>query len=128
MDLIIDTNVYSAAARNDARIKNVLRAAARIYFTYVALAELRAGFASGTKGIANEKILQRMLAQKSVSVLYADATTTLFYARIFAELRHNGTPMPTNDLWIAALAMQHGIPLFSLDKHFAKVESITRIG
>jgi predicted nucleic acid-binding protein len=72
-------------------------------------------------------MLQQMLAVKSVSVLYADATTTLFYARIFADLRRNGTPIPTNDLWIAALAMQHGLPVFSFDRHFQNVQSIATV-
>src|SRR5688572_7887726 len=99
MELIIDTNVYSATVRGDEHARSVLRNAKRIYLTFVTLAELRAGFACGKEGAANEKMLQQMLARKSVSVLYADATTTLFYARIFCDLLKRGTPIPTNDLW-----------------------------
>lgn len=125
MELIIDTNAYSAMARGDEHIKSVLRRATRVHLTFVTLAELRAGFACGKKGIANEKILQQTLAVERVSVMYPDAATTLFYARIFADLRQRGTPIPTNDLWIAALAMQNGLPLLTRDKHFQSVQSIT---
>ena len=127
MELIIDTNAYTATVRGDENARSVLRRARKVHVTFITLAELRAGFACGKKGAVNEKILQQMLAAKSVSQLYADATTTLYYARIFADLRQRGTPIPTNDLWIAALAMQHGLPLFTLDQHFRHVQSIAQV-
>lgn len=94
---------------------------------FVVVAELRAGFRSGTISRRNEATLVRFLANERVEVLYADAQTTHAYAEIYSMLRRNGTPIPTNDLWIAALAVQHSLPLCSRDAHFEKVPQIARI-
>lgn len=127
MELIFDTNAYTEVAKGNETALQKLRRASTMYLTFVSLAELRAGFACGTKTQQNEKNLQRFLASKRVNVLYANSETSLFYARIYAELRGNGTPIPTNDLWIAALALQHGLPLYTFDAHFSQVKSIDLI-
>lgn len=124
MELIFDTNAYVEVAQGNANALQKLRRAAKVHLTFVSLAELRAGFACGTKTQQNEKNLQRFLAAKRANVLYADSETSLFYARIYATLRQNATPIPTNDLWIAALALQHGLPVYTLDRHFSKVAAI----
>ncbi len=124
MELLFDTNAYVEVAKGNAAALQKLRRASLVHLTFVSLAELRAGFACGSKTQQNEKNLQRFLAAKRVSVLYADSETSLFYARIYATLRQNGTPIPTNDLWIAALALQHGLPVYTFDRHFNKVASI----
>jgi tRNA(fMet)-specific endonuclease VapC len=111
MELIFDTNAYVEVAKGNAAALQKLRRATIVHLTFVSLAELRAGFACGAKTQQNEKNLQRFLAAKRVNVLYADSATSLFYARIYARLRQNATPIPTNDLWIAALALQHGLPV-----------------
>lgn len=125
--IVIDTNIYSASARGDDRVAAIMRRASRLYIPFITIAELRVGFALGSKGHINEKYLQRTLAADRVSVLFANDTTTLYYARIYAQIRAKGTPIPTNDLWIAALTMQHGLPLFTRDEHFKHVESIALI-
>jgi tRNA(fMet)-specific endonuclease VapC len=73
---------------------------------FIVLGELRAGFAVGTQGPRNEGVLRRFLLKSRVSVLYADDQTTHHYAAIYRQLRKQGTAIPTNDMWIAALVLQ----------------------
>jgi tRNA(fMet)-specific endonuclease VapC len=124
--LALDTNAYGAAARGEARAVSLLRAADRIVVPFVVLAELRAGFSFGTAGRRNEAGLTKFLTSPRVESLYADEQTTHHYASIFAQLRRQGTPIPTNDLWIAALVLQHDLVLFTLDAHFAHLPQIAR--
>ena len=116
--LAIDTNAYSAAARSEPRVSALIRAADRVILPFVALAELRAGFAAGTIGRKNEAALTRFLATPRVEVQYADEQTTHHYASIYRQLRKQGTPIPTNDMWIAALVLQHSLVLCARDSHF----------
>ncbi len=126
MKLALDTNAYGAAARGEPRAVALLRAADRVVVPFVVLAELRAGFAHGTTGRRNEAALTRFLATPRVDALYADEQTTHHYAGVFAQLKRQGTPIPTNDLWIAALVLQHDLVLFTLDAHFAHLPQIAR--
>jgi tRNA(fMet)-specific endonuclease VapC len=126
MRLALDTNAYSAAARGDSKAVALLRAADRLTLPFIVLAELRAGFAAGSSGRRNEAALARFLGSPRVDVLYPDEQTTHHYANVFAQLRRQGTPIPTNDLWIAALVVQHDLVLFTEDAHFAKVPQIAR--
>jgi tRNA(fMet)-specific endonuclease VapC len=125
--LAVDTNGYSAAARGEQRAVQLLRSADEILLPFVVVGELRAGFAAGTIGLTNESKLTLFLNSPRVHLLFADDQTTFHYARIFAELRRAGTPIPTNDLWIAALVIQHQALLFTRDAHFAKIAAITRV-
>lgn len=127
MKILIDTNRYSDFAKGEKTAVETFTTADRIFVPFVVVAELRAGFRSGTISQRNEAVLVRFLANERVEVLYADAQTTHIYAETFARLRRNGTPIPTNDLWIAALAIQHSLPLCSRDAHFEKVPQIARL-
>lgn len=122
--LIIDTNVYSGFLRAEGRAVQTLRAAQEIHLPLVVLAELLAGFAAGTRAPKNRAELARFMASPRVHLLKPDAKTAEHYADLFAALRGQGTPIPTNDLWIAALARQHRLPLFSFDEHFAVVPGL----
>lgn len=126
MKLALDTNAYGAAARGEPRAVGLVRAADRVVLPFVVLAELRAGFAYGTVGRRNEAALTRFLTSPRVEALYADEQTTHHYASVFAQLKRQGTPIPTNDLWIAALVLQHDLVLFTLDSHFAHLPQIAR--
>ncbi len=85
---------------------------------FAVLAELRAGFACGTRGPENEQVLQLFLRKPSVEVLFPGEMTTRAYASLYRQLRRQGTPIPINDLWIAALVVEHHLVLFSRDRHF----------
>lgn len=121
MNVAIDTNRYVDFMRGVDEAVARFRAASSIAVPFVVVGELRAGFACGRKSRANEKNLGKFLSRSRVRVLWCDEATTHLYARVFAELRAGGTPIPTNDIWIAALAMQHGLPLYTRDAHFMHV-------
>ena len=127
MKLLIDTNRYSDFARGDAVVVEQVRTAEQICIPFVVLAELRAGFLAGTRPRENQALLIKMLLRPSVKSLYPDADTTHHYASIYLQTRKQGTPIPANDLWIAALAIQHELVLFTRDRHFEHLPQIQRI-
>jgi tRNA(fMet)-specific endonuclease VapC len=106
---------------------DTLEQAEAIYVPFITVAELRAGFAMGTKGRANELNLEKFLLKPEVIVFYPDAQTTARYADVYRHLRQQATPIPTNDMWIAALALQHDLPLYARDAHFDRLPQVKRI-
>ena len=124
MSVVLDTNAYSDFMRGVPERVRVVRTVERIHVPLIVLGELRAGFAAGTREEENLETLRKFLASPRVSVLSPDETTTEHYARIFVQLRKKGTAIPTNDLWIAALAQQHDLGLCSSDAHFEHVEGL----
>lgn len=127
MRVAIDTNRYVDFARGDPDVVDVLRRLEQIHVPFVVLAELRAGFLCGTRIERNEANLTRFLASPRVDVLQPTEETTHHYARLFRQLRTQGTPIPTNDLWTAALTVQHGLHLFARDRHFDHLPQIPRL-
>lgn len=118
MKILIDSNRYRDFCEGRPDAVAVIQQADEIGLPAIVLGELRAGFACGTRGLANEAQLNRFLNSPRVRILPVDEDTTHHYASLFRQLRQQGTPMPTNDLWIAALAVQHGFTIFSRDAHF----------
>ena len=127
MRVAVDTNAYRAAAENQPHVVDILRRADEIKLPFIVLAELRAGFAAGTAGRRNEAKLTEFLNAPRVSVVLAQEATTHHYAALYAQLRRQGTPIPTNDLWIAALVVEHDLLLLTSDAHFTKLPQIVRI-
>ena len=126
MRLALDTNRYSDLCRGLAPVVEVVEQAEAVLLPFVVVAELRAGFAVGKRGTENERILQRFMLKPGVGVLFADGQTTYFYAAAYRQLRQQGTPIPTNDLWIAALVLQHSLVLCARDRHFGHLPQLTR--
>ena len=122
--VLLDTSAYSALMRGDERVLQVLREAEEVCVTPVILGELMAGFLAGGKRKANETLLKEFLDSPRARVLPLDEGTSERYAVIVQSLRKAGTPIPTNDLWIAASAMQHGLKVLTTDAHFQKVQQI----
>jgi tRNA(fMet)-specific endonuclease VapC len=118
MKILLDTNRYRDFCEGSKEALDVIQRARRVHLPFVVLAELRAGFLCGTLARQNEKSLTVFLNSPRVRVLLADEETTHHFARVFAQLRLQGTPIPVNDIWIAALAVQHDLLLFSRDRHF----------
>jgi tRNA(fMet)-specific endonuclease VapC len=127
LKIAIDTNRYVDFCRGEETAVDYFRKASQIYMPFVSLAELRAGFLCGTKAFQNEKILIKFLASSRVETLYADNQTTHHYARLFSQLRKQGTPIPTNDIWIAALVLQYNLILFARDQHFDNLPQIPKL-
>jgi tRNA(fMet)-specific endonuclease VapC len=122
--VLIDTNAYTAFKQGAPEAIAVLRHAPEIALCSTVLGELLAGFACGTQAARNRRELADFIATPRVRQLPVDADTAEYYATLFASLRRKGRPVPTNDLWIAASALQHGFALFSLDAHFREMENL----
>lgn len=124
MKIVIDTNRYRDFCDGTDDAVSIIQKSSEIYIPFIVVAELRAGFACGSRGPENEQVLSRFLNKPRVKLLFADEGTTYIYANLFRQLRIQGTPIPTNDLWISALTIQHGLMLFSRDVHFQKLPQI----
>jgi len=122
--LFLDTSAYSALLRGDERVRDALRSARAIRVNPIVLGELLAGFLRGRHRRKNEAELERFLASPRVAVVPIDAGTAERYALLVTSLRRRGRPIPSNDLWIAASAAQHGLRLLTIDAHFLAVEQI----
>jgi tRNA(fMet)-specific endonuclease VapC len=126
MKILLDTNRYRDFCEGAADAVECMRVAELVCMAFVTLAELRAGFLAGTAGRRNERILALFLNRPRVRIIWPDEQTTHHYARLFLQLRKQGTPIPTNDIWIAALAVQHDLVLFSRDAHFERLQQLPR--
>ena len=127
MRVALDTNRYVDLCKGVEATVRLVSVAEVVLLPFVVVAELRAGFAFGRRTAENEKVLRRFLLKEGVSVLYADDQTTHHYAAAYRQLRHQGTPIPTNDLWIAALVLQHNLRLHDRDGHFDHLPQIARV-
>lgn len=127
MRLALDTNRYTDLCSGDKSVIHTLEHADEVWLPFIVLGELRAGFSVGTRGPRNEAVLHRFLLKPGVNVLYADEQSTHHYAAIYRQLRKQGTPIPTNDMWIAALALQHSLVLCARDAHFDVLPQLTRV-
>ncbi len=116
--VLIDTNIYSLAMRGIVNVVSILSRIEIIGFTAISVGELFSGFKGGSQEVKNREELNFFLDSPRVVVHAIDVETADFYASIINTLRVAGTPIPTNDIWIAAVAFQHGYKLFSRDKHF----------
>jgi tRNA(fMet)-specific endonuclease VapC len=126
MRVALDTNRLTDLFQGDADLAGFLGGCQEVWIPYVVLAEMKAGFLGGTRQIQNEALLSNLLSRETVSILYASRETTEQYARLFVQLKRAGTPVPDNDLWIAALSMEHDLALITRDRHFDKIPQLRR--
>ncbi|MBI5379993.1 MAG: type II toxin-antitoxin system VapC family toxin [Nitrospirae bacterium] len=122
--VMLDTSAYSAFMRGHQEVKLALQQVEEIYLNPIVLGELLAGFRKGRHRKKNERELHEFLSSPRVSVVSVDAETAERYAAILSALWNAGTPIPTNDLWIAASAMQHGLRLLTTDAHYLKIPQV----
>lgn len=122
--LLIDTNVYTALKHGDPTVTDMLRRAEDILVSSTVLGELLCGFKCGSKEPQNREELDLFLDTPRVSIVDSDEGTAEFYAEIYRTLRSAGRPVPTNDMWIAAAAMQHGAAVCTLDSHFREIDGL----
>ena len=123
-DLLIDTNIYSGALRGDEEIVAVLRRVTSIGITAISIGELLSGFKAGVKEKQNRQQLREFLGSPRVRLYGVDEDTAEHYCSILCQLRQSGKPIPTNDIWIAAVAFQHGLQLYTLDRHFSHIQGL----
>jgi len=122
--ILLDSSAYSAYMEGHPALQAPVQRAAGVHLNAVVLGELLAGFKKGSRTRQNEERLRRFVAASRVRVMYVDEETAVRYAAIKDYLRREGTPIPTNDVWIAATAFQHGLRLQTLDAHFLRVPQI----
>lgn len=123
--MILDTNGLSALAEGEPTLEPVLRRAAQVAIPVIVLGEYRYGISQSRNHIHYEQWLAEYLS--GFRILDVDEQTTVFYSAVRRELKKAGTPIPSNDAWIAALCRQHSLPLVSRDRHFDTVSGIIRI-
>ena len=127
MRVAIDTNRYVDLCSGVDQTIAVLEEADAVLVPFVVLGELRAGFARGRRQAENGRTLRRFLLKDGVDVLFADDHTTHHYASVYRQLRKQGTPIPTNDMWLAALVLQHNLALHARDAHFDHLPQLVRV-
>jgi tRNA(fMet)-specific endonuclease VapC len=122
--ILLDTNAYVRFLRGDEKIMALLAQADRVYLSVFVLGELFAGFRAGSREKINKRILERFILKPTVEVLEATIETADIFGQTMASLRKSGTPIPINDVWIAAHALETGSILATYDTHFAMVPGL----
>jgi tRNA(fMet)-specific endonuclease VapC len=125
--IALDSNRYCDLAAGDEELTRQVEDAQEVYLPFIVMGELRAGFAMGRRQAENERMLREFLLRDGIEVLFADEQTTFHYAAVYQQLRRQGTPIPTNDMWIAAMVLQHDLALCSRDQHFEHLAQIPRV-
>ena len=124
MRVALDTNAYSDLKRGNEAVAGIVRRAEQLVISSVVLGELLYGFRCGSRLEQNLDELEAFLRSSFVRVTLTGKVTADRYARIAESLRAQGIPIPTNDIWIAAHAMEEGADLLSKDEHFARIPGL----
>ena len=124
MKLLLDTSAYVAFKLHQTEVVETVTAAEQILFSPIVLGELMFGFRHGSKYKTNMNELEQFVGHEAVELVSIGKITSDRYSRIASELRKQGTPIPTNDIWIAAQTMEHGAELLTMDHHFERINGL----
>ncbi len=124
MRVALDTNRLTDLFQGDAELAKWLGSCEEVWIPLFVLGEIRAGFRGGKQQNRNEVLLHKLLAKATVEILLPGLETAEHYARLFVQLKRAGTPIPNNDLWIAALALEHNLLLVTRDRHFQRISQL----
>jgi tRNA(fMet)-specific endonuclease VapC len=122
----LDTNRLTDLFKGDSALADWLGDCEEVWIPLVVLAEIKAGFYGGDRHDRNDLLLRELLAKATVGILLPSRETAEHYARLFVQLKRAGTPVPDNDLWIAALALEHDLTLITRDRHFEWIPQLLR--
>jgi tRNA(fMet)-specific endonuclease VapC len=122
--ILIDTNAYVSFKRNEPSILEIIQYAERIVISPIVIGELLAGFDGGNKAQQNKLELQKFLESSRITVCPVTLDTSHFFSQIYCALKNKGKPIPTNDMWIASQALEHGCVVCTHDKHFSFIEGL----
>jgi tRNA(fMet)-specific endonuclease VapC len=122
----LDTNRLSDLFRGDDQLQDALEACDEVWIPLIVVGELEAGFQDGGKRHRNRRLLQVVLSKATFEVLCPNDETAHYYGQLFVQLKRQGKPIPDNDLWIAALCVQHNLALLSRDRHFDRIPQLLR--
>ena len=125
MDLILDTNALSAIAEGERKAAKQFARAGRAAIPVIVLGEYRFGIAHSRHQREYERWLEEMVSV--CNVLEVSEETAIWYAELRGQLKEAGTPIPSNDVWIAALCRQHTLSILSRDRHFDLVKGLRRL-
>lgn len=126
--LALDTNAYSSLQiGNVPELKSIVDQGEEIILPFIVDAELKAGFHKGQKKVDNYSKLKKFESLDRVQLLWADDVTNELYARIWLDLARIGKPIPTNDIWIAAICVQYQLVLATNDSHFSNIPLLQTI-
>lgn len=123
--MIVDTNALSAWRDGDGDLLQVMALAPLLALPVIAIGEYRYGAIKSSQRPLIESWLNQII--RTIRVLSVSVETTESYAGVRSMLDRKGSPIPSNDMWIAALALQHRLPIISRDAHFDVVDGITRV-
>jgi tRNA(fMet)-specific endonuclease VapC len=126
MRVVLDTNRLTDLFQSDAELAKWLGYCEEVWIPLFVLGEIKAGFQGGTQRFRNEILLHELLSKPTVRVMLPSIETAEQYARLFVQLKLAGTPVPNNDLWIAALALEHNLALVTRDQHFRHIPQLVR--
>lgn len=124
MKVLLDTNAYSAFLQDDPTVAEIVHGADEVLLSAIVVGELLFGFHRGQRYERNVAELRSFLDRAFVTFLHIGHVTAEHYGVIAAALRAKGRPIPTNDIWIAAHAMETGADLVSADRHFGYVDGL----
>jgi tRNA(fMet)-specific endonuclease VapC len=127
MKIAIDASRYVDLCRGVSETVDLLETAESFVIPFMVLAEIRAGFTQGRREAENERTLRQLLLKDGVHVAFADDQTTHHYAAVYRQRRRQGTPIPTNNTWIAAVVLQHNLALHARDRHFDHLGQLVRV-
>jgi tRNA(fMet)-specific endonuclease VapC len=122
----LDTNRLTDLFQGDDALASQLGTCEEVWIPLVVLAEIKAGFYGGNQQHRNEILLQELFAKTTVGLLLPSRETAEHYARLFVQLKRAGTPVPDNDLWIAAMVLEHDLVLITRDRHFERIPQLLR--
>lgn len=124
MRVALDTNRITDLFQGDRTLAEVLETCEEVWIPLVVLAEIKAGFHGGSQQHRNELLLRKLLSKPTVGLLLPTRDTAEHYARLFVQLKRAGAPVPDNDLWIAALVLEHDLLLITRDRHFQRIPQL----
>jgi predicted nucleic acid-binding protein len=122
----LDTNRLTDLFQGDGALAERLGHCEEVWIPLIVLAEIKAGFYGGNQQHKNEVLLRELLLRETVGILLPGRETADHYARLFVQLKRAGTPVPDNDLWIAALALEHDLTLITRDERFTRIPQLLR--
>lgn len=122
--ILFDTNAYASFKRNEKSIIEIVQSAELIGITPIVIGELIAGFEGGNKVQQNKVELEQFLESSRVIIYPITRDTSFFFSQIYSSLKNKGKPIPTNDMWIASQALEHGCVVCTHDKHFSFIEGL----
>ncbi len=124
--LVLDTSAYTKLRVGHEGVMDWIAGAQAVLVPTIVVGELEAGFEGGSRAAENRAVLAEFLSEPFVTVVDVTRSIARHYGQIFTRLRRAGTPIPVNDIWIAACTLDAGGLLLSLDRDFEHVEGLPR--